>query len=155
MPGAAITTLLQENLVQGGWCVKLLNRCAEVELEAVHVEQRMQYVRIDYAIPEAARQEVLHHCGHCTARLHLQGRACLAARPVRCATGKTMGARPARPSPSTMGSPASGMVALPVARAASNAQPATQTRPRTAASCSQELQDLKGLCGTRALTPAE
>ena len=133
----------------------LLTRCAYVEMETADLEQRMQHVRIDYAIPEAARQEVLHHCGHCTARLHLEGRACLAARPVRCATGKTMGARPAWPAPSTVGSPASGMVALPVARAASSAQPPAQTRPRTAGSCSQELQDLKGLCGTGALTPAE
>ena len=124
-------------------------------MDTAHMEQRMQYVRLDYAVPEAARPAVLQHCGHCSARLHVEGRDGLVARPVRRATGKTMGARPARPPPSSMGSPACGMVALPVARAASSAQPPAQKRPRTAGSCSQELTDLKDLCGTGALTPAQ
>ena len=119
------------------------------------MDKRMQHVRRDYAIPEAARQEVLQQCGHCTAMLHLEGRACLAARPVRRATGETMDARPVWPAPSTMGSSACGMVALPVARAAISSQPPAPKRPRTAGSCSQELTDLKDLCGTGALTPAQ
>ena len=58
---------------RGGWYVKRFNRGAEVEMETADMDKRMQHVRLDYAMPEAARQEVLQQCGHfaprgCTSR---------------------------------------------------------------------------------------
>ena len=56
--------------------VKIFKRGSEVVHETVQMEKRIEYVRLDYTIPEAERKEVLRHCGQCTARLYLEG-ACL------------------------------------------------------------------------------
>ena len=106
--------------------VKLFKRGAEVVHESTQMEKRINYVRMEYAIPEAERQEVLRHCGHCTARLYLEGRAFLAARPVCRVSGK----RPDVPvPPGSMASGSSAMVALPVGSGVGTSQTPEPKRP--------------------------
>ena len=132
--------------------VKLFKRGGEVVHETTQMDKRIEYVRLEYAIPEAERQEVLRHCGHCTARLYLEGRAFLATRPVGRITTK----RPEVPlAAGSMATGSSAMAVLPVGSGTGISQAPAQKRPRTAASCIAELKDLKALLDAGALTEEE
>ena len=69
--------------------VKFFKRGVEIVQETRQMQKRIEYVHLKYSIPEQERQEVLQHCGHCTARLYLEGRAQLAVAPARRLSSKT------------------------------------------------------------------
>lgn len=108
--------------------VKLLRRGQEVHAETRQMRKRIDYLTLHVQIPEDAVAEVLQHCGHCSARLYLEGKDA----PVALAT----------PEPG----------AMPVVAPA--AEPPTKRR-RTATECLQELKDLKGLLDQGLLDPTE
>jgi len=63
--------------------VKLLQRGVEVTGETKQMRQRIQYFYMNHQIPDEQREEVLKHCGHCTARLYLEGRTPTARQPAQ------------------------------------------------------------------------
>ena len=95
----------------------------EVEKETGQMRKRIRYLTMSVDIPDEQREEVLHHCGHCTARLYLEGRATLDA---------------PRPPPPPLPPPLA------------DDQPQAK-RQRTAQECLQELKDLKQLLDVGAL----
>lgn len=129
--------------------VKLYKRGVEVQSETVQMEKRIHYVRLHHSIPEAERKEILRHCGHCTARLYLEGRAQLEAAPVRRLSGKQ------HPMPAAAGHPTPvGCSSSSHSGAPGSGGPAPK-RARSAAACVQELKDLKGLLDAGVLTADE
>ena len=134
--------------------VKLMKRGVEVHTETVQMQKRVVYVHLTYSIPEEERQEVLRHCGHCTARLYLEGRPQLAPTPapVRRLTSKTTLVLPP-PNPAARGSVETPGQSSQGSRGSSEA--GTTKRPRTVSSCIAELKDLKALLDAGVLLPAE
>ena len=55
--------------------VTLQRRGQEVHAETKQMRKRIRYMHLQWSIPEEQRREVLQHCGHCTARLFLEGRS--------------------------------------------------------------------------------
>jgi len=95
--------------------VKFERRGQEVVKETQQMRKRLDYLHLTVQIPEDDVQEVLEHCGHCSARLYLEGKN-------------------AQVSPTPPAAAAAPQAALPPAK-----------RRRTAAECLQELQGLKVL----------
>ena len=102
--------------------------------EKAQMDRRILYKT---GVKEEDRQEVTRHCGFCTARLFLEGRAALDA-----------------PAPAASDPPALPAAAAERAGSASSSEPARK-KPRTASDCLQELKDLKALLDQDLLTPAE
>ena len=88
------------------------------------MDARILYRYLHHSIPEEDRQEVTAHCGHCTAKLFLEGKTALDA--PRAADAPQPADRPA----------------------AASSEPAAK-RQRTARECVAELKELKELldCG--------
>ena len=131
--------------------VKLFKRGTEVVKETTQMEKRLQYVPLAYSIPEEARQEVLRHCGHCTARLYLEGRAWLAVPPLRRLSSKTPDAEVRAAAGGTARGTANNAV-LPRGHGPSSSETPERKRQRTAGSCIAELKDLKELLDAGLLT---
>ena len=104
----------------------------EVLKESRQMDTRILYRYFTYTIPEHEREEVTHHCGHCTAKLYLEGKAVLDA-PQAPALAEAPGSS-AGPS--------------------ADSEPAPK-RQRTAATCLSELRELKELLDSNLLTQAE
>ena len=100
----------------------------EDEAETEQMRNRIRYFHLHYQIPPAARQEVLRHCACCTAKFYLEP------------PGATLPDIPTR-------------LGEPTSSGASSASPAK--RPRLAAECIQELQQLKALLDAKVLSEAE
>ena len=96
------------------------------------MDARILYRYLTHSIPEEEREEVTQHCGHCTAKLFLEGKTAPAA------------LNPAGPAEA------------PVApgRSANANEPAPK-RQRTAGDCVAELRELKELKDGNLLTQAE
>lgn len=114
--------------------VKLFQRGREVVQETAQMRKRIHYLHLTRPIPEDQRKEVLQHCGHCSARLYLEGKASFQ-RPF-----------PFQQQPSPL--PRSPLV--PDERR----EPGAKKR-RTVQDCLQELQDLKQLLDAGVLSQRE
>ena len=114
--------------------VTLVRRGAEVVEETKQMRKRIKYFCLRHPIPEEHRQEVLRYCGHCAARVYLEGKALLD-NPQNL------------PSPTAPPPPAVGSLA--------NSEEPLRKKPRTAGECVQELKDLKALLDSGALTSDE
>ena len=55
--------------------VKCVRRGREVLEETDQMNKRISYLALTYEIPEGEREEVTRPCGHCGARLYLEGKA--------------------------------------------------------------------------------
>jgi hypothetical protein len=102
----------------------------EVVKERAQMEARILYRHFQYSIPEDERQEVTRHCGHCSARLYLEGRAWLDG-------GRRASAPAVADGPANL-----------------SAEPAPK-RQRTAQECLAELRELKELLDGGLLTTEE
>ena len=105
------------------------------------MRRRIKYMVLDWVIPDTQRQEVLNPCGHCTARLYLEGRAVHDGGPA-------LALAPRRPTPPDNHPRATD------AAATASAAPAAK-RPRIAQECLQELKDLKQLLDAGVLNAEE
>jgi hypothetical protein len=101
----------------------------EVLAEKDQMDRRVLYLHFRHQLSQEEREEVTRHCGFCTAKLFLEGKAALDA--------------PAAAPPSG----SSGYAGLP-------AEPQLKRR-RTAQECLAELKDLKELVDCGLLTTAE
>ena len=117
------------------------------------MQKRNKYVALTYSIPPAERQEVLQHCGHCTARLYLEGRAQLAVAPARRLSSKT--SLPTSSAAKSSVSRRSAEASNPAEASAASSRASPVKRARTVASCIQELKDLKALLDAGILSSAE
>ena len=117
----------------------------EVRNETTQMRRRILYFHLTYSVPEEARQEVLGHCGHCTAKLFLEGRTVL--------DGVSVPSPLAVLSPVTQPSQSSGQPLL-LSQCTQLDGPAPK-RPRTVAECVNELKSLKELLDAGALTQEE
>ena len=112
-----------------------LKRQGKVDLgETSQMRTRIKYLTLHVEIPEHKRQESLKPCGHCTAKLYLEGRQVLDA-PAAAHLALAALPLPVLPPPGASGQ--------------------QQKRRRTAADCLKELTDLKGLLDQGLLTPEE
>ena len=80
--------------------VKLYSKGVEVYAETAQVRKRICYFTLKEQIPEDKREEVLRHCGHCAARLYLEGKA-----PAPHDAARPTAAAALLPSPSAASSP--------------------------------------------------
>ena len=102
--------------------------------------KRIDYITLTAQIPENEREEVLHHCGHCTAKLFLEGREQLDRPPTHRVRGKK---RPLSAAPAHS----------PPVQLATHAQRSQQLQ--SAQTCLAELERAKALFDAGVLTPAE
>ena len=102
----------------------------EVAHETKQMQKRIRYLELSYEVPDEERKEVLHVCGHCSARVYLEGRSLLdhnsAGEPAQ---------EPQQPQEEEEQRP--------------------PKRQRTARDCLAELQSLKALFDNGALTQQE
>jgi len=110
--------------------VTLVRYGQEVAAETNQMRKRIRYLQLLHSVPEEEREEVERVCGHCSARVYLEGRDFLDA--------DNNWKAPADP----LASHAAG-------------QPPPAKRQRTAQECVQELLDLKGLFDAGVLTAEE
>ena len=90
------------------------------------------YRYLTHSIPEEEKEELAQHCGHCTAKLFLEGKT----------TPAALNPAPLAEAPAAPGRSA-------------NANEPTPKRQRTAADCVAELGQLKELLDGNLLTQAE
>ena len=114
--------------------VTLMKYGKAVESETKQIRKRILYMPMHYNIPDGQREEVLRCCGHCSARLYLEGRQILDAPPQHALVP------PAPP----LGNE------LPQ----QNGEP-RRKKQRTAEECIEELKDLKALMDHDLLTRQE
>ena len=139
--------------------VTLVRRGAEVMEETRQMRKRICYMEMHYCIPDEQRQEVLQPCGHCSARLYLEGLPDLGASPAqppaiapssgdRSSASSSSGpvGSPAQPPPSSGDHSSS---------SASSSNGPVAKRSRTAKECIAELKDLKQLLDAGAVTAEE
>ena len=120
--------------------VKLIKYGSEVKKETVQMGKRIDYITLTAQIPENEREEVLQHCGHCTAKLFLEGREQLDRPPTHRVRGKK---RPLSAAPAHS----------PPVQLATHAQRSQQLQ--SAQTCLAELERAKALFDAGVLTPAE
>lgn len=141
------------NVVWAGTAPVFLTAPSEVKLwrygkedysETSQMRKRIDYLHLPVQIPEERLQEVLKHCGHCSARVYLEG--------------KPSGAAVAPPAPA-LAQPASAddrtALAPPTPDTAAAAGPPPLKKRRTASECLEELKELKFLLDQGLLEPAE
>ena len=116
--------------------VTLQRRGREVESETTQMQRRIKYYHFTYEIPEEEREEVLKHCGHCAARLFLEGRNISVASAAAGNASGDVGGGGA--SSSSGGRNEAAQTSAPAAK-----------RRRTAQECLKELLEIKHLtdCG--------
>ena len=117
--------------------VKLFRRGQEDRKETVQMRKRIMYMHLGQQIPEENLQEVLHHCGHCSAQLYLEGNG---HRPLPAGRNRALSNTAAAPAVP----PQVEMLAEP-----------PQKRRRTVQECVQELKELKELLDQGLLEQAE
>lgn len=101
--------------------------------EKEQMDRRILYRYCTYSIPQGERQEVSQHCGHCTAKLYLEGR---------------------EPSGSAAPNDHAGLSDGPPQHSTASDGPPPK-RARTAAECVKELKDLKELLDAGVLSETE
>ena len=124
--------------------VKLFRKGYEVEAETKQMRKRIQYFFLAAQIPEHLVVEVLNHCGHCFARLYVEGKLSPAQFQQQAALAQQQ-ALLAQPQPSQPS------LAQPQFSAA---EPAPKKR-RTATECVEELKNLQGLLQAGLLSQEE
>jgi len=108
--------------------VKLFRKGVEDTKETNQARKRFQYFSLTKEIPEGKVQEVLKTCGHCAARLFLEGKAPAAGQAAPAAT---------------------------LARAAASNSPLPKRRRLSPEEVVKELKDLQGLLATGLLSQEE
>ena len=116
----------------------MFQRGPEVTAETSQMRKRIRYMELKHATPDGQREEILHHCGHCSARLFLEGRHVLDAPPHAVLEA----------------------LRLPQEQQADTQQQAGSQEPQrkrqhTVHKCLQELTDAKLLLDAEALTQDE
>ena len=106
----------------------------EVVAETKQMRKRIKYLHLNYEIPEDQRQEIVNVCGHCSARLYLEGKSLLDSPAASQLPAASASASSSRPSPAT--------------------EPATK-RARLTQETVEQLKEAKGLLDLGVLTQAE